>query len=108
MKLGIDPVDFSKFTPSDPPGDAYRRRALIGGGGLSRRVPVEIATANGLVIKVGCKPCCCGNRMLVSVNGLELCPISAMMFLAAAKLYRWSDGLELAISKVMEVSKNEN
>lgn len=107
MKLGIDPVDFSKCTLHDPPGDAYRRRALIGGG-LSRRVPVEIAMANGLVIKGSCKPCCCGNHMLVSVNGLELCPIITMLFLAAAKLYRWSDGLELAISKVMEVSKIEN
>ena len=108
-RLEIDSVDFSKFVVpvSNPPGDAYRRRSLIGGG-LSRRVPDEIATANGLIIKSCYQPCCDGDHLLISVNKLELCPISAMLFLAATKLYRWSDELELALSRIMEVSKFES
>lgn len=107
LKLDNAPVDFSKFVLSNPPGDAYRRRSLVGCG-LSRRVPDEIATANGLVIKCLCQPCCGGSHLLISANGLELCPIRAMMFLAAAKLYRWSDGLDAAIKKIMEVSEIES
>lgn len=102
MGLKIDPI------VRNPPGEAYRRRALICGGGLSRRVPKKIAMADGLVIKSSGQGCCRGAHLLVSINGLEFCPISAMLFLAAAKLYRWSDELELALNRIMEVSRIEN
>lgn len=88
-------------------GDSWNRRLMIKPG-LSRRVPLEISKADGLVITAMDDRACHNRHRMVSVNGVELCPVMAMLLLAAAKNYFWSDGLEAAISKILEVSRNES
>lgn len=88
-------------------GSAWNRRLLISSG-LSRRVPLEIINAATLVITALDDRACHDRHKMVSVNGVELCPVTAMLFLASAKNYIWSDCLEVAISKILEVSKDES
>lgn len=108
MRLAVDPIDHSKFALYDRPG--YNPKiVMMVGGRFSRRVPRELVTANGLIIKALNKTCnrVNHNHKMIYINEIDLCPVSAMLFLAAAKSYHWSDGLEAAINKILEVSKGE-
>jgi len=98
--------DFSTFTVYERATSKCqirRRRRLP----MSWRVPNEISQAKVLLIESKGESCHPGHNE-VCVNGVDLCPITAMMYLFAAKGFRWSNALEKAIYKVMEVSGIES
>jgi hypothetical protein len=66
------------------------------------RCPKEIWTATSLKIERAGECHSAHDHNMVTVNGIELCPASAIMFLVAAKNYQWSDSLGAAIDKIME------
>lgn len=99
--LGIDMVDWSSLELHVPPIEKPRLRHKPARS-LVLRCPNELLTANSLKIERGGDCHAAHNHSKVVVNGIELCPASAIMFLVAAKNYRWSDGLGSAIEKIME------
>lgn len=96
----IERVDWSKLELYMKEQEAPRRRAAPMSG-LSYRCPREISASTSLRIDRSTK-CHHENHYMVKINGIDLCPVSAIMFMIAAKNYRWSDQLGSAINKVIE------
>lgn len=103
--IPVDTADFSEFTLYDPP---VVERAVICQS-FSRRIPKELMV-NGLTIRALDEICSATghDHKMIVVNKVELCPVSAMLFLTAVKDFHWSDGLKMAIDKILEVSKIES
>lgn len=95
-----DTVDWSKFELYHPPIEEpiLRIRPSLS---LIRRCPKEIWFAKSLrVEQAEVCPRKDHNHRMVMVNGIELCPVSAIMFLAAARNYGWTISLKLAINRI--------
>lgn len=68
---------------------------------LARRCPKEIRLSKSLRIERSEKCFHVGhNHYMVVVNGHELCPMSAIMFLASARNYKWTRQLKFAINRI--------
>ena len=96
-------VDWSKFELYQPPIEEPARRPARPRRHLSHRCPKEIRAARSLKIERGADCSCEGHdHFAVVINGLSLCPVSAILFMAAAKDYIVTDGLNAAVSKVIK------
>lgn len=96
-----DTVDWSKFELYHPPPIEEPISRIRPGLSLTRRCPKEIRFTKSLRIK---RSEVCSrdghDHNMVIVNGIELCPVSAIMFLAAARNYNWATSLKLAINRI--------
>ena len=103
--------DFSRLIIRDIEEKSFKkRRNTLVGNRLSFRVPAEIRFAKSLTIACTNEGCQRDRHehLLISINEVKLCPVSAMLFLCAMKNYRWSDRLKAALEKIMEVSRIES
>ena len=93
-------VDWSKFELYHPEAEEPRLR-ISPSLSLARRCPKEIRLAKSLRIERS-ERCSRADHShcMVIVNGHELCPISAILFLVSARNYKWTRQLKSAINRI--------